>query len=76
MLACKQPGLNSPWQSYHQISLSPRAARPTRSSILRGGSLVLSRIFRDKVKLKNLEVFQKSMSSTPPVYFFSGIALS
>ena len=34
MLPCKRPRFDSPWRSYQQISLPPRAARPTQPSIL------------------------------------------
>ena len=34
VLPCEQPGFDSPWRSYQQISLPPRAARPTQPSIL------------------------------------------
>ena len=34
VLPCEGPGFHSPWRSYQKISLAPRAARPTQSSIL------------------------------------------
>ena len=34
MLPCKRPGLNFPWRSHQQISLSPGTAKPIQASVL------------------------------------------
>ena len=46
------------------------------NTILQGWSFDLSGIYRGKVNKRKIQGgFQGSMSSTPPVWFFSGIAI-